>query len=100
MKSTAMHYAEWRIYQTVLVVLISLGYVGTCTAVNTGTASPHAVQAIKNHGLTKVQVGGWSPLSCGGDTLSREFSATSPSGKRVSGFICGGVIFKGYTVRW
>ncbi len=72
----------------------------TCAA-NCGEPSADLYRALEGQGLTNAKVGDWAPLSCSeGDSVKREFTATNPNGKRVSGVICCGLVLKSCTVRW
>ena len=60
-----------------------------------------ARQTLENHGFTNIVTTGWSPFSCDEkDFSSTGFTATNPVGKRVSGVVCCGMIFKNCTVRF
>lgn len=90
--------SSFQIFFYIIIVMIA---VGTCTVMNTGDASPDAIRALENQGLTNATIGEWAPMACGeGDTVSREFTATNPTGKRVQGVVCCGLFLKSCTVRW
>lgn len=60
-----------------------------------------AVALLEGQGFTDVRPTGHSFWGCGeGDNVATGFSATSPSGKPVKGVICGGLLFKGATIRF
>ncbi len=57
-------------------------------------------RTLDNAGYTDIETTGWEPFACGEkDTFSTGFRATNPSGQRVSGVVCCGVI-KRCTVRF
>ncbi|QIG75686.1 hypothetical protein EVC20_115 [Rhizobium phage RHph_Y2_17_1] len=59
-----------------------------------------AMRVLADNGLKDIQLKGGSWFGCSkGDTYNTEFVATAPSGRRVEGVICGGLL-KGYTVRY
>jgi hypothetical protein len=58
-----------------------------------------AKRALDAAGMTDVRIEGKSWFGCSkGDVTSRNFTATTASGEKVSGQVCGGW-FKGATVR-
>ena len=61
----------------------------------------HARGVVESSGYTNVIVGGPSRWSCSdSDTVSNTFTAVSANGKKVSGIVCCGLIFKNCTVRF
>ncbi len=71
-----------------------------CGAANCGDPDPKLKGAVQAQGMTNVAIGDWSPLSCGDDSISRDFKATNTKGEPVKGTICCGLVFKNCTVRW
>lgn len=65
------------------------------------TNPTEAARTLESSGYSEIKLNGWAGIwSCGeGDTYADEFSATNPSGKRVTGVVCCG-LFKGCTVRF
>lgn len=60
-----------------------------------------AVRALESSGYSEVVVTGWKPFSCDEkDFFSTGFKAKNPAGKRVSGVVCSGLLFKNATVRF
>lgn len=65
------------------------------------TDSEGATRALRSSGFSNVTLTGWQPGSCGkDDTSSTGFEATNPTGQRVTGVVCCGLVFKGCTVRF
>lgn len=63
--------------------------------------SPEAARkTLEDNGFTHVEITGYKWFTCDEkDTFSTGFKATSPSGKQVSGVVCGGFL-KGNTIRF
>ena len=58
-----------------------------------------AKRALEIQGFTEITLTGWKWTGCAkGDDFTTGFTATAPSGMRVSGVVCSGW-FKGATVR-
>ena len=51
-------------------------------------------------GYTAVNLGYWEPFVCGGDGYARGFSGNAPDGRRVSGYVCSGLLLKACTIRF
>lgn len=63
------------------------------------TSPDQATQTLVAQGYTEVQTKGYAYFICGtGDLFATAFEATSPSGQRVQGAVCSGLL-KGNTVR-
>ena len=63
------------------------------------TTPDRATQTLLAQGYTEVRTTGYAYLDCGkGDLFATAFEATSPSGQRVEGAVCSGLL-KGNTVR-
>lgn len=59
-----------------------------------------ATRAIQAQGMDSIVLGGPALFSCSKDDgVSRSFTARTADGKAISGTVCGGLIFKGATVR-
>lgn len=59
------------------------------------------IRTLRSAGYTDIRSTGWEPFSCGqDDTWSTGFSAVNPVGKRVTGVVCCGLVFKGCTIRF
>lgn len=75
-----------------LSVAIAVALCG-CTAPDT------AMRALQGAGYTNIKLGGYAWIGCSGsDDFATKFIATGPSGKRVSGVVCSGIL-KGATIR-
>ncbi|AGC36121.1 hypothetical protein B7L88_gp167 [Rhizobium phage RHEph10] len=58
-----------------------------------------AQRILADSGMKDIELKGGSWFGCSkGDTYNTEFVATGPTGRRVEGVICGGLL-KAYTVR-
>jgi hypothetical protein len=61
---------------------------------------PQARLAIEAFGFTDVKLVGLAIVGCGRDDSYRvEFEGTGPRGHHVTGLVCAGIFFKGWTVR-
>jgi hypothetical protein len=61
---------------------------------------PQARMAAEAFGFKDVKIVGPAFFGCGREDAYRiEFTAVSVAGHKVSGLICGGLMFKGWTVR-
>ena len=79
---------------TLLATLFAVALLSGCTAPN------DAQKALKAQGFTDVTTGGYAFFGCGNDdAFHTEFTATNPTGQRVSGVVCSGW-FKGATIRY
>jgi hypothetical protein len=79
-------------------VAIFLIFIGLTLASCTNEKDSRRV--LEEQGFTEITFTGYDAWGCGeGDTYSTGFIATSPSGQRVTGVVCGGWA-KGYTVRF
>jgi hypothetical protein len=61
-----------------------------------------ARQVLDGSGYREIELGHYAFFGCGEGEMSREFVATGPTGRRVSGVVCCGSLFwgKGCTVRF
>lgn len=58
-------------------------------------------RAIEAHGITNVEIGGYAFWGCSeDDALRSKWTGIGVNGQPVSGVICGGLLFKSYTVRF
>ena len=58
-----------------------------------------AILALDAAGYTSIQIGGYAWWDCDQkDQFRTRFTATGPTGKRVTGAVCSGWL-KGYTIR-
>lgn len=65
------------------------------------TRSESAKDLLEAQGYKDVEITGYAPFSCSeDDTYQTGFTATSPTGRRVSGAVCEGMLFKNRTVRF
>lgn len=66
-----------------------------------GADESNSRRTLESSGYTEISITGWAPLTCGkDDTFSTGFTAKNPQGRRVSGVVCCGLVFKGCTVRF
>lgn len=78
-----------------MVALAALVALGACSDAD------ETRRTLKSAGYSNIQTTGWSAFSCGkDDTYSTGFVATNPSGQRVEGVVCCGLVFKGCTIRF
>lgn len=85
---------EFRYPLTVAVIFFAFLFFVGCTDENGAT------RTLRNNGFTNIEITGWSPFSCSEEDVFRTgFEATSPTGVRLSGAVCGGW-FKGNTIRF
>ena len=76
------------------VSLCGLILIGGCTQPDGATR--HLLDA----GYTNVVITGYNWFACSEDDTSHTgFKATGPTGRQVSGTVCGGVFLKGATIR-
>lgn len=61
----------------------------------------NATRTLEAATIKPVQVGGIAWFACGaGDWYATRFVGTNSAGQTVSGEVCGGLLFKGSTVRF
>jgi hypothetical protein len=71
-----------------------------CAALVGCTAESDARRALEGAGYTDIVLTGYGWFECGrDDTFATAFTATGPTGKRVSGTVCAGLLLKGQTIR-
>lgn len=64
------------------------------------TQPEHARSVLVAQGYRDVKMTGYDFFNCSKDDFYHDqFSAISPSGQRVTGVVCAGLLFKGATVR-
>lgn len=62
--------------------------------------SDTAIKALKGAGYTDIRTTGYSWFACGeGDSFSTGFVAKGPTGVKVEGAVCSGLLFKNSTIR-
>lgn len=77
----------------ILILLLAIAAAGC-------TSPKSAERALSGAGYTDVQTTGWRFIGCGSsDWYHTGFVATDPTGKRVSGVVCSGLLYKGSTIR-
>jgi len=60
-----------------------------------------ATKALQAEGFTNIEVTGHAWFACSKeDSFATSFNATNAQGKRVSGAVCSGLLFKNSTIRW
>lgn len=76
------------------IALCGLILLGGCTQPD--GATKHLLDA----GYTNVEITGYNFFACSEDDIAHTgFRATGPTGRQVSGTVCGGVFLKGATIR-
>lgn len=61
---------------------------------------PDSIRVLEDQGYTNIQITGRGFVGCGrDDAYNVEFIAVSQIGRKVSGNVCSGLFFKGYTIR-
>lgn len=67
----------------------------------TGCTQPErAGRVLLESGYTDIQLQGYDWMNCSkDDTYHDKFTAIGPSGRKVSGVVCSGLMFKGSTIR-
>ncbi len=79
----------------ILAVCFMSVFIGGCVDQET------ALRVLSSNGYTNIQITGYSPFSCSEDDFnSTGFIATSPSGQKVRGAVCTGILFKNATIRF
>ena len=72
-----------------ILALITMALVGC-------TNPDQTRELLAAHGMTDIQITGYSLLSCSDDDVySTGFQATTANGTRVKGSVCAGMFFKG-----
>lgn len=65
------------------------------------TDTEGATRALRSSGFSDVTLTGYAFGRCSKDDASSTgFEATNPTGQRVTGVVCCGLVFKGCTVRF
>lgn len=79
---------------TATIITILISFFSACTAPN------EARRILEQQGYTNIQIKGYSLLTCSEDDWFRTgFVATGPTGQRVEGVVCRGLLFKNSTIR-
>ena len=73
----------------------------TALAALTACTQPVTAQRIlEDAGYSNIQMQGYGFLECSEDDTYRDkFTAIGPTGRKVSGVVCAGLLFKGATIR-
>lgn len=94
---------ELMIAVVTVVVIASIAIVGIRGCMTGGdiyTDPDRSRNTLEAQGFTDIQIGGYKWGACGEDDYySTEFTATNPTGRRVSGVVCCGH-YKGCTIRF
>lgn len=78
-----------------LIVIVMVLFLTACTN------SSDAEKALHGAGYKDIQITGYSWFSCSkDDTYSTGFTATGPTGVKVQGTVCSGMLFKNSTIRF
>lgn len=79
----------------ILLIILSVLIIQGCTN------SSEATRILKENGYKNINITGWGWFKCSQDDFfATKFDALSTSGKKVSGTVCSGLIFKGSTIRF
>jgi hypothetical protein len=83
--------------QYILAVLL----ISALSALSGCTSPSDAMRALDAEGMTEITITGYDYFACAEDDFYRTgFIATSREGKRISGTVCSGFLFKNATVRF
>jgi hypothetical protein len=64
------------------------------------TQPDKAARVLSGAGYTNIEMHGYDWLNCSeDDSYHDKFTAVGPAGQQVSGVVCGGILFKGATIR-
>jgi len=81
--------------RTIIMAILALGLLTGCTN------KEDADRALRAQGFTNIQETGYDFMACSeNDFYHTGFTATNSNGKRVSGTVCSGVLFKSATIRY
>ena len=65
------------------------------------TDADNAVRVLEANGYEQIQITGYSLFGCSEDDFQRTgFKAVGPTGKKVEGTVCSGLLFKNSTIRF
>jgi hypothetical protein len=82
-------------YLLVIMFVLFVSLAASCTHPS------EAQRVLQEQGYTNIETGGYAWFSCGeGDHYQTKFTATSPSGHRVIGVVCSGLLLKSTTIRF
>jgi hypothetical protein len=60
-----------------------------------------ATRVLEANGFKDIQITGYKWFACSkDDSFATGFVATGPTGKRISGCVCEGILFKNSTIRF
>lgn len=77
-----------------LLCALGVGFLSGCDRVG-------ATRILQENGYRDIQITGYAWFACGhDDTYASRFKATSPSGAKIEGAVCEGLIFKNATIRF
>lgn len=95
--SRGNRFVSWLMTLVVVVMIFVMG-----AAINYGcTAGDAGVNALEEAGYHDIELGGRAWAGCGEhDAMNSYFTAVNPSGRRVSGVVCCGLVMKACTVRF
>ena len=82
------------INRTIVAALFAFGVAGCTDADN-------ATRILEANGFHDIEITGYSWFSCSEkDTQSTGFKAVGPTGIKVEGAVCSGILFKNSTIRF
>jgi major membrane immunogen (membrane-anchored lipoprotein) len=74
--------------------LVCIGLLSACTSPD------KAREVLTSNGYKNIEITGYKPFACSdSDSFQTGFIATSPSGQKVKGTVCNGIL-KGATIRF
>jgi hypothetical protein len=76
-----------------VVVVASLGSLGNLN-------DAEFARLMRQEGVADAKQTGYAFLACSEDDLQSAGFAGTKNGQHVEGTICGGILFKNYTIRW
>ena len=81
-------------FTKIFTVLVTLVMLAACSS------QSDAERALKGAGYTDIQTHGWAMFGCNSDqdSFTTKFTATGPTGQKVSGVVCSDWL-KGSTIR-
>lgn len=79
--------------KTTVAILLALSLIG-CTRPDSAT------RVLQDAGYSDIKITGYRWFACGeDDTMHTGFEAKGPTGRRVTGIVCEGLLFKASTIR-
>lgn len=65
------------------------------------TDADNAIRVLDANGYEQIQITGYNWFSCGKDDFQHTgFTVVGPTGKKVEGTVCSGLLFKNSTIRF